>query len=174
VKTSEDVDVTIEENTIQNRIKELGEKITNDYKGQDLVVVGVLKGAFLFFADLVRNINLPIEVDFVSLSSYEDRTETTGNVKLELDTRGKVEGKDVLIVEDILDSGLTLDYLLNHFKNKGVRSLKIAVLLAKNTTRIKNVKVDYVCFNIENYFVVGFGLDDNEKLRELPFIGRKK
>lgn len=162
--------VLITEHEIQEKVKELGDMITRDYKGKDLVVVGVLKGAVLFLGDLVKNIKLPLVMDFIAVSSYGNATQTSGVVRILKDLDNTIEGMDVLIVEDIVDSGLTLNYLLENLKSRGPKSIKICALLDKPVRRKADVKVDYAGFAIEDEFVVGYGLDFSEKYRNLPEI----
>lgn len=164
-------EVLIDQETLQNRIKELGEKISKDYVGKDLLLICVLKGAVLFMADLAQNIDIPLEMDFMDVSSYGDSTQSSGVVKIIKDLDASIEGKDLLIVEDIVDSGLTLSYLVDLLKGRGVRSLKICSLLDKPTGRIGQVDINYTGFEVPDAFVVGYGLDYSEKYRNLPYIG---
>jgi hypoxanthine phosphoribosyltransferase len=162
--------VLIDTNSIHHRVSELARQIDKDYQDKgDLLVVGVLKGAFIFTADLTRALTKEHVVDFIALSSYQgDRT--TGNVRLLMDTRQNMEGRNVLIVEDILDSGYTLDYLIRTFKTRNPLSVKTAVLLDKPDRHVVPVEIDYVGFTIPDVWVVGYGLDYNEKHRTLPYI----
>ncbi len=160
----------ISEQQIQARIRELGAQITRDYQGKDLVLVGVLKGATLFLADLARQIDLPLAIDFLGLSSYGDRTESSGVVQITQDLTRAIEGRDVLIVEDIVDTGLTLAYLSNNFQLRNPASLAICTLLHKPARTKAAVDLDYVGFVIEDRFVVGYGLDYEQKYRNLPYI----
>ncbi|MDN5331863.1 MAG: hypoxanthine phosphoribosyltransferase [Tepidanaerobacteraceae bacterium] len=165
-------EILITEEEIKNKLKELGEKITEDYRDKkDVLLVGVLKGAVLFIADLIRHINLPVQVDFMAVSSYGASTESSGVVRILKDLDENIEGKNILIVEDIIDSGLTLSYLYNILKSRKPASIKICALLDKPSRRKVNIKVDYLGFEIPDHFVVGYGLDYNEKYRNLPFIG---
>ncbi|MCG0275787.1 MAG: hypoxanthine phosphoribosyltransferase [Thermosediminibacteraceae bacterium] len=165
-------EILITEEEIKNKLKELGEKITQDYKDKEnVLVVGVLKGAVLFIADLIRHINLPVQVDFMAVSSYGASTESSGVVRILKDLDENVEGKNILIVEDIIDSGLTLSYLYNMLKSRKPASIKICTLLDKPSRRKVKIKVDYTGFEIPDLFVVGYGLDYKEKYRNLPFIG---
>lgn len=161
------------EEQIQERIKELGRQITEDYKGKDLLVVCILKGAVLFYADLCRAIDLPISMDFMSVSSYGSGTRSSGVVRILKDLSSPAEGMDILLVEDILDSGNTLSYLRKTLLNRNPASLKICTLLDKPDRRDPNnsITVDYAGFDIPDEFVVGYGLDYNEKYRNLPYIG---
>lgn len=163
--------ILISEDQIKNRLREMGEKITVDYKGKDnFLLVGVLKGAVIFMADLVRHIELPLQVDFMAVSSYGASTESSGVVRILKDLEENVEGKNLLIVEDIIDSGLTLSYMYGILKSRNPASIRICTLLDKPTRRKVDIKVDYLGFEIPDYFVVGYGLDYNEKYRNLPYI----
>jgi hypoxanthine phosphoribosyltransferase len=168
---SEDLkSVLIDANTIGRRVTELARQIDNDYQDKgELLIVGVLKGAFIFTADLTRNLTKEHIVDFIALSSYQGE-KTSGNVRLLMDTRQNMEGKNVLIVEDILDSGYTLDYLIRMFKERKPLSVKTAVLLDKPDRHVVPVEIDYCGFTIPDVWVVGYGLDYNEKHRTLPYI----
>lgn len=164
--------VLLDEETIAARVRELAAQISADYADPDgLVLVGVLKGAFVFLADLTRHLTVPNFVDFIALSSYNRGTTTPGAVRLIMDTRVNLTGRPVLIVEDILDTGYTLDYLLRTFRARGPSSLRTCVLLSKPERRQVNVPVDYLGFEIPDVWVVGYGLDDRERFRALPYIG---
>ncbi|MBM4397709.1 MAG: hypoxanthine phosphoribosyltransferase [Deltaproteobacteria bacterium] len=163
--------VLIEEGRLQARIAELGAQIAEDYRGKDLVLVCVLKGAVVFLSDLSRRIDLPLAMDFLALSSYGDRTETSGVVQITQDLTRPIEGRDVLVVEDIVDTGLTLDFLLENFRVRHPRSLRVCTLLHKPSHTRRHVPLDYVGFVIEDRFVVGYGLDYEQKYRNLPYIG---
>lgn len=156
---------------IAARVKELGAEITKAHAGQDVVVVCVLKGSILFCADLVRHIDLPLTIDFLALRSYGDGTETTGVVQITSDLTKPVEGKDVIVVEDIVDTGLTMKYLLENLETRRPRSVKLASLLHKPARTRVPVKIDYLGFTIEDVFVIGYGLDYAQKYRNLPYIG---
>lgn len=160
----------IETEKLQSRIKELGAQISRDFKGEPVVMVGVLNGSFLFLADLVRTLSLPVQIEFVSLSSYEG-TESTGQVRFHLDVKQNLTGKNVVLVEDIVDTGLTIEFLLKHFKLKSPKSLKLCSLLRKKARLKTEVQIDYLGFDIEDKFVIGYGLDFNGNYRELPYIG---
>lgn len=163
--------ILISEDQIKKRLKELGEKINADYKGKDnFLLVGVLKGAVIFMSDLIRQIELPLQVDFMAVSSYGASTESSGVVRILKDLEENVEGKNLLIVEDIIDSGLTLSYMYSILKSRKPASIKICTLLDKPSRRRVDIKVDYLGFEIPDYFVVGYGLDYNEKYRNLPYI----
>ena len=161
--------VTREE--IAAAVKKLGEQITRDYQGKELMLVGILKGAVVFFADLVREIDLPVKMEFMAVSSYGATTKTTGVVKLVKDLTVDITGMHVLIVEDIVDSGMTLSFLKENLINRGAASLHIATLLDKPERRRVPLSVDYFGFTIPDEFVVGYGLDYDEKYRNLPDIG---
>jgi hypoxanthine phosphoribosyltransferase len=157
---------------IRGRINELGRKITLDYKDSELVLVGVLKGSCVFMADLMREIDLPLAIDFMSVSSYKNGTVSSGDVEILKDLTHPIRGKDVLICEDIIDTGLTLFRLMEILGSRGAKSIRIATLLDKPEPRVKkDLVVDYVGFQIPNKFVVGYGLDAANRYRNLPFIG---
>ena len=171
-----DIDrVLLSEEDLRNIVKRLGAEITKDYEGKKLVLVSVLKGSVLFMADLMREIKVPCSIDFMSVSSYGSGTKTSGVVKIikDLDT-DVVEGADLLIVEDILDSGVTLEYLIKILSARNPRSIKICTLLDKPERRKANVFADYAGAQIPDAFVVGYGLDYDEKYRNLPFVGALK
>ena len=161
----------IDAETIQQRIKELGSQITADYHGRDVVVVCVLKGSFVFTSDLVRAIDLPLSVDFLALRSYGDGTESSGVVQITSDLTKPIEGKDVIVVEDIVDTGLTMAYMLQNLEAKRPRSVRLASLLHKPARTRVPVKIDYLGFTIEDVFVIGYGLDYAERYRNLPYLG---
>jgi len=154
---------------IQNKNKELADRISADYKGANLLAVGILKGAFIFFSDLVRLIRVPLTIDFIIASSYL-KAETSGEIKLHYNIREDLANKDVLLIEDIVDTGVTLNYLRERILNEGPRSLKICTFLDKKERREVDVPIDYVGFEIPNEFVVGYGLDYDNKYRNLPYI----
>lgn len=155
---------------IQDRIQELGAAITRDYAGREPHMVCVLKGACSFMTDLCRQIDLPLTLDYIAVSSYGAATKTSGEVRLIKDLDQGLEGKDLIVVEDIVDTGLTLNYLINLLRNRGPRSVKVASLLSKPSRRLVQVQADYIGFEIEDRFVVGYGLDYNEKYRNLSDI----
>jgi hypoxanthine phosphoribosyltransferase len=161
----------ISEEKLQKRIKEMGAQISQDYSGKEVVVVAVLNGAFLFCADLIRQMNIPITVDFIRASSYEDGMQSTGEVKISLDLKNPIRGKHVIVVEDIVDTGLTIVNLIKHFEVREPASLKLASLLHKPTNTKHEIDIDYLGFEIEDKFVIGYGLDFAGKYRELPYIG---
>lgn len=163
--------VMISEEEILGKVKELGKQIEKDFKGQELLVVGILKGASVFVADLIRNIDLDVNIDFMSVSSYGNSTESSGTVKIIKDLDVDIEGKNVLIVEDIIDSGLTLSNLVAALKTRNPKALKLCTLLDKPQRRKVDMHVDYVGFVIEDKFIVGYGIDYAEKYRNLPYIG---
>lgn len=164
--------ILLTEEQIQNRIKELGEVLTAEYADKDPVIVGVLKGVVVFYADMLRQIKVPCQIDFMWLSSYSG-TNSTGNMLVRQDITADIKGRHVLILEDIYDTGNSLDFTVRHLLEKGPASLKICTLLDKPERRKPGVtlKADYVGFTIPNAFVVGYGLDYNEKYRNLPFVG---
>lgn len=158
--------------TLQARVRELGEEITRDYAGtEDLVVVPILKGSFLFASDLIRNINLDLSVEFLGLRSYGAGTESSGVVQITYDLTQPVTGRDVLIIEDIVDTGLSMRYLLENLATRHPRSVKLCSLLHKPARSRVKIPIDYLGFTIEDRFVVGYGLDYAEKYRNLPYIG---
>lgn len=161
--------VTREE--IAQAVAKLGRQITEDYQGKQLMLVGILKGAIVFFSDLLREIDLPVKTEFMAVSSYGASTKTTGVVNLVKDLTVDITGMHVLIVEDIVDSGMTLSYLSKYLSTRGAASIKIATLLDKPERRRVDLKADYFCFTIPDEFVVGYGLDYDEKYRNLPDIG---
>ncbi len=164
------INVLINKAELEKRIEELAKQIEKDYKEEEIVFVGILKGSVIFMAELVKNIKRSVEMDFMEVSSYHG-TESTGNVIINKDIRTSIEGKNVIIVEDIIDTGRTLTYILEHFKQKNPKSIKIVTMLSKPSRRVMELKVDYIGFSIEDKFVVGYGLDYNEKYRNLPYIG---
>lgn len=160
----------ISQEEIETKVIELAKKIEMDYKNQEVLIVGVLKGAFVFVSDLVRNINLDLSLDFIAVSSYGMSTESSGVVKINKDIEMDLTGKNVIIVEDIIDTGLTLKYIKEYLSGKNAKSVRICTLLDKPSRRKCNVDVDYVGFEIEDLFIVGYGIDCNEKYRNLPYI----
>ena len=162
--------VLLSQDVIQGRIREMGAEITRDYAGREPHLVGVLKGALPFMVDLMRCIDLSVTLDYIAVSSYGAATKTSGEVKLVKDLDQGLEGRDLLVVEDIVDTGLTLNYLMNVLRARGPRTLKVAALLSKPSRRLVETPVDYTGFSIEDHFVVGYGLDYNEKHRNLRDI----
>ncbi|MBK8170607.1 MAG: hypoxanthine phosphoribosyltransferase [Sandaracinaceae bacterium] len=161
----------IDAEAIAARVKELGAQITAAHQGQDVVVICVLKGSILFCADLVRQIDLPLTIEFLGLRSYEDGTETSGVVQITSDLTKPIEGKDVIVVEDIVDTGLTMQYLLENLETRRPRSVKLASLLHKPARTRVPVTIDYLGFTVDDVFVIGYGLDYAQRYRNLPFIG---
>ena len=165
-----EINILINKSKLEKRIEELGKQIEKDYEGKEIVLVGILKGSVIFMSELAKNIKGNVEIDFMEASSYEG-TESTGNVKINKDIKNSIEGKDVIIVEDIIDTGRTLTYVSEYLKQKNPNSIKIATMLSKPSRRVIELNVDYIGFSIEDKFVVGYGLDYNEKYRNLPYIG---
>ncbi|MGM0432970.1 MAG: hypoxanthine phosphoribosyltransferase [Spirochaetota bacterium] len=169
------VRVLIDASTIERRVSELARQITQDYReGEHIVVIGVLKGSFVFMADLCRQLGVDHSVDFIALSSYGSTAKSTGNVRMIMDVRENIAGKHVLIVEDILDSGYTLDYLKRNFETRQPASLRTVALLNKQERREVDITLDYMGFDIPDVWVVGYGLDFAEKYRTLPYIAEMK
>jgi hypoxanthine phosphoribosyltransferase len=169
--------VLLDEDTIQRRVQELADEISADYAGihnEDFLLVGVLKGSFIFLSDLARRLTVPHRVDFIALSSYQEKAEATGEVRLIMDTRADIAGRHVLVVEDILDTGYTLDYLERLFGARQPASLRSCVLLSKPERRKVDVRVDYLGFEIPDVWVVGYGLDFADRFRTLPYIAALK
>ncbi|MBF6611919.1 MAG: hypoxanthine phosphoribosyltransferase [Chloroflexi bacterium] len=168
----DDIDhVLVTEEEIQEAIARMGRQLTEEYAGKELLLVGVLKGALMFIVDLARAIDLPLTLDFMAVASYGASTRTSGIVRILKDLDSSIEGKEVLIVEDIIDSGLTLNYILETLRTRNPAGVRVCSLLAKEGRRRVDVPVDYVCFEIPDEFVVGYGLDYNQIYRNLPFIG---
>ena len=163
--------VLLSEDEIREKVRELGGKITADYKNSNLMLVTVLKGAVVFLADLMRQIDVPAEIDFIVVSSYGSGVKSSGVVKIVKDLDVPLAGKDILIVEDILDSGLTLSYIKELLESRGPRSIRIATLLDKPSRRKVDLQADYIGFSVPDEFVIGYGLDYDEKYRNLPYIG---
>ncbi len=168
---SEKIRVLLSEEEVDKRIQEIGEQISKDYEGKEVHLICVLKGGVFFMCELAKRIRVPVSLDFMSVSSYGDETSSSGVVRIVKDLDQPLEGKDVLIVEDIIDSGRTLYYLMDILQKRNPRSLRLCTLLDKPERRVKDVKVDYTCFNIPDEFVVGYGLDYAQKYRNLPYIG---
>jgi hypoxanthine phosphoribosyltransferase len=164
-------EVLIDEPRLQQRIAELGEEISSDYAGRDLLLVGVLKGAVFFMADVMRSLTIPCEIDFMAISSYGDSTDSSGVVRILKDLDINIEGREVLVVEDIIDSGLTLSYLMRSLEAREPASLEVCALLTKPERREIEVPVRYVGFEIPNRFVIGYGLDFAERYRNLRYVG---
>lgn len=166
-----EIETLIDQDRISARVKALGAQITEDYAGRELVLVCVLKGSFLFCADLARAIDLPVAIEFLGLKSYGDSQTTSGVVQITSDLSRPVAGKDLLIVEDIVDTGLTMAYMRKNLATRGPRSVKLCALLHKPSRARVDTPIDYLGFEIEDIFVVGYGLDWGERYRNLPFVG---
>ena len=166
-----DISVYLTEEQLNKRIAEIGAQITEKYKGQSVYLICILKGSIFFTTELAKRIDLPMTMDFMSVSSYGSGTESSGDVKIKKDLEHSIEGENVIIIEDIIDSGRTLYYLMGILAKRNPKSMKLCTLLDKPERRVKDVKVDYVGFNIPDEFVVGYGLDYAQRYRNLPFIG---
>lgn len=164
------IDVLIDEEKIEKRITELANEIMKDYEGENIVLLGILRGSVIFMSELAKKIKNDMELEFIQIQSYEGE-ESTGKIKLTQDLTGEIEGKNVIIVEDIIDTGRSLSFLLEYLKKFNPKSLKICTLLSKPSRRLIEIPVDYTGFTIGNEFVVGYGLDYNQKYRNLPYIG---
>jgi hypoxanthine phosphoribosyltransferase len=164
-------EVLIDEDMLRNRIAELGEEISHDYAGREPLLIGVLKGAVFFMADLMRQLTVPCEVDFMAISSYGASTDSSGVVRILKDLDINIEGRDVLVVEDIIDSGLTLSYLMRNLESRDPATLEVCALMTKPERREIDVPVRYVGFEIPNRFVIGYGLDFGERYRNLRYVG---
>lgn len=164
------LEVLLSEQQIQSRIKELGAEITHDYAGRNPLLIGVLKGACFFMSDLLRAIDTRLGIEFMAISSYGSSTRTSGEVRILKDLDVPVEGRDLIVIEDIVDTGLTLSYLMANLKSRGASSVKLVALLDKHERRERDVEIDYLGFKIPDHFVVGYGLDFAERYRNLPFI----
>ena len=170
-----DIDeILISSEAIQEALVRLGSEITRDYAGRDLLVIGVLKGAFMFMADLARHVGMPMEFDFMAVSSYGVATKTSGVVRIQKDLDLDIEGRDVLLVEDIIDSGLTLNYLLKNLRSRGPASLEVCALVEKKGAQRVSLDIRYRGFEIPEVFVVGYGLDYAQRFRNLPYIATLK
>ena len=168
--------ILLSEDEIKSRVSSLGQQITTDYEGieEPLILIGILKGSVFFLSDLSRQIDLPITFDFMAVSSYGNEATSSGDVRILKDLDQKIEGKHVIIVEDIVDTGYTLSYLMKNLESRGAKSIKIASLLNKPERRIISVDIDYLGFNIPDEFIVGYGIDYAQKYRNLPFIATIK
>jgi hypoxanthine phosphoribosyltransferase len=164
-------EVLFSSDTLSEKVRELAGKISEDYKGKDLVVVGILKGSVIFAAELIKNISIQCEIDFMAVSSYGNSTETSGVVRILKDLDSNIEGKDILIVEDIVDTGTTLKYLLKYLKARKANSIEIVALLNKPARRKVDLDVKYIGFEVPDAFIVGYGIDYAERYRNLPYIG---
>jgi hypoxanthine phosphoribosyltransferase len=171
MKLAEELEMLFSEEQIASRVRDLGAQIERDHRGKELILVGVLKGAFVFLGDLARAIDLPLAVDFINLSSYGEATESSGVVKITSDLSRPIEGKHVIIVEDIVDTGLTMRYLLDNLATRHPASVKICALLQKPSRARTRIPIHYLGFTAPDLFVVGYGLDAGEKFRNVPFIG---
>jgi hypoxanthine phosphoribosyltransferase len=163
-------EILVAEDELQRRVGELGVEISRDYEGRDLIMVGILKGAVLFLADLMRHLTVPSELDFMAVTSYGSETDSSGVVRILKDLDAPIEGRDVLIVEDIIDSGLTLHYLLRNLRARNPGSLEVCALLTKPERRRVDLPIRYVGFEIPNRFAIGYGLDHKQRFRNLPFV----
>src|SRR3954449_9763235 len=163
-------EILVQRDELAHRVRQLGEEISRDYEGRDLFLVGVLKGAVFFLSDLMRHMSVPCEVDFMAVSSYGSSTDSSGIVRILKDLDAPIEGREVLIVEDIVDSGLTLSYLLRTLQARNPASLEVCALLTKPERRKVDLPIRYVGFEIPNRFVIGYGLDHAERFRNLPFV----
>ena len=171
MKTREPIgEVMITQEQIQKRAEEIGRQITEDYQGQGVILIGILRGAVMWMTDMMKNIDLDVEIDFMACSSYGAATKTSGVVKINKDLDEDIEGKNVIIVEDIVDSGITLEYLKEYLKNRDPKSIRICTLLDKPTGRRTELEPDYRGFTVDDKFIVGYGLDFNQKYRQLPYI----
>jgi hypoxanthine phosphoribosyltransferase len=164
-------EILVDADALQRRVAELGEEISADYTGRDLLLIGVLKGAVFFMADLMRRLTVPCEIDFMAVASYGASTDSSGVVRILKDLDINIEGRDVLVVEDIIDSGLTLSYLMRNLEARNPGTLEVCALLTKPERREIEVPVRYVGFEIPNRFVIGYGLDFAERYRNLPYVG---
>ena len=162
--------ILLTEEQIQKRIQELGKQISSDYQGKELIMICILKGACVFLSDLMKRVDVDVRIDFMAISSYGSSTKSTGVVRINKDLDSSIEGKNVLIVEDIIDTGLTLSYLKENLWGRGAASIKICTLLDKPERRKVDIKADYIGFEVENKFIVGYGLDYDEKYRNLPYV----
>jgi hypoxanthine phosphoribosyltransferase len=163
-------EILVPADDLKRRVRELADEVSRDYAGKDLVLVGVLKGAVLFLSDLMRHLEVPCEVDFMAVASYGSATKSSGVVRILKDLDAVIEGRDVLIVEDIVDSGLTLQYLLRNLEGRNPRTLEVCALLIKPERQKVDLRTKYVGFEIPNRFAIGYGLDFNERFRNLPYV----
>jgi hypoxanthine phosphoribosyltransferase len=164
-------EVLISHQQIRERTEELGRQITEDYRGKDPLLICILKGGLMFLADLMREVDLPLEIDFIAVSSYGDSTESSGVVRILMDLERNIQGRHVLIVEDIIDTGRTLSYIIENLRTRGPASVKVCTLLDKPARRELEIAIDYVGFTVPDRFVIGYGLDYGEIYRNLPFVG---
>ena len=168
--TNPNLEILFTSEQIAGRVGEMGRQIAADYAGQELILIGILKGACLFLSDLMRAIDAPLSIEFMAVSSYGKALRSSGEVRIVKDLDVSIEGKNVMVVEDIVDTGLTLSYLLENLRSRGAASVKLAALLDKPEPRKSHVPIDYVGFEVPNRFLVGYGLDAAERYRNLPFI----
>lgn len=161
----------ISKHDIAKKVAELGAQISKDFQGEEIICVCILKGSVVFFSDLVRAITVPLEFDFIRVSTYGDQLTSSGDVKITKDLSSSIVGKHVLVVEDIMDTGITLSFLVDLFRSRGPKSLKVCSLLYKPSNKVKDVAIDYLGFTIDNHFVVGYGMDASEKFRNLDYVG---
>ena len=166
-----EIKVLIDEEKLEKRVKEIAKQIEEEYKGKELTLICILKGSIFFTVDLAKKINGDIKLEFIRVSSYNEGTESSGEIKMKLDLKDSIQGKDVIVIEDIIDTGRTLSYLIEYLKMKKPNSVKLCALLDKPDRRVVEVKVDYTGFQIPDKFVVGYGLDYDEKYRNLPYVG---
>ena len=171
MKLAQDLEVLLPTQKIAERVQQLGRQIERDYEGKDLVLLGVLKGSYIFISDLARSVDLPLAIDFIGLSSYGEATESSGVVKITSDLSRPIEDKHVVIVEDIVDTGLTMRYLLDNLATRRPASVKLCTLLHKPGRSRTRIPIDYLGFQIEDRFVVGYGLDAGDRYRNVPLIG---
>ena len=167
----EDIKVLIDEEKLHARIDEIAKQIEEEYKGKEITLICILKGSVFFTVDLAKRINGDVKLEFIRVSSYNDGTESSGEIKMKLDLKDSIQGKDVIVIEDIIDTGRTLSYLIEYLKMKKPNSVKLCALLDKPDRRVVDVKVDYTGFQIPDKFVVGYGLDFDERYRNFPFVG---
>ena len=166
-----EIKVLIDEEKLEKRVQEIAKQIEEEYKGKELTLICILKGSIFFTVDLAKKINGDIKLEFIRVSSYNEGTESSGEIKMKLDLKDSIQGKDVIVIEDIIDTGRTLSYLIEYLKMKKPNSVKLCALLDKPDRRVVEVKVDYTGFQIPDKFVVGYGLDYDEKYRNLPYVG---
>jgi hypoxanthine phosphoribosyltransferase len=164
-------EILITDDQIREKTAELGRQITKDYRGKNPLLICILKGGLMFLADLMREIDIPVEIDFMAVSSYGDATESSGVVRILMDLDRNIEGRHVLIVEDIIDTGRTLTYIMDNLRTRGPASVRVCTMLNKPARRILDIPIDYVGFEIPDRFVIGYGLDYGEIYRNLPFVG---
>lgn len=171
----EDIEsILIDEDKLAKRIKEIGQEISEDFAGEEIMLVGILKGASVFMSDLIRQISLPVYIDYMVVSSYGNSAETSGVVRIIKDLEDNIDGKNIIIVEDIIDTGLTLSYLKQNLLSRNPKTLKICTLLDKPARREKEINIDYRGFEVPDEFIIGYGIDYAEKYRNLPFVGLLK